>query len=215
TRLVEDEQNAPTVIENKMVAAELHTNRKSDGADIRDVTLVIRSVDQSESGLAHRTGFSAPTSTSETLTGSAATPFTATREASAPPVYASSDNPLFQIQRDRALQAQIIAALKSGQDEVRLSLYPPQLGQVTINLALDGQKVKVGLKTASREASDLLTTEQPSLSHALQREGFTLEGFDVTEDDTHKHRSNGDDQTKTSTIPAISGSSEFSIDITI
>ncbi len=98
---------------------------------------------------------------------------------------------------------------------MRLSLYPPQLGQVTINLALDGQKVKVGLKTSSREASDLLTTEQPSLSHALQREGFTLEGFDVTEDDTHKHRSNGDDQTKTSTIPAISGSSEFSIDITI
>jgi len=122
---------------------------------------------------------------------------------------------LFQIQRDRALQAQIIAALKSGQDEVRLSLYPPQLGQVTINLALDGQKVKVGLKTSSREASDLLTTEQPSLSHALQREGFTLEGFDVTEDDTEKHRANGDEQTNTPPIPAISGSSEFSIDITI
>ncbi|MBW8619466.1 MAG: flagellar hook-length control protein FliK [Hyphomicrobiales bacterium] len=215
TRLVEDEQNAPTMIENKMVAVELHTNRKPDGADIRDVTLVIRSVDQSEPGLAHRTGFSAATSTSESVTASAAAPFTATREASAAPVYASSDNPLFQIQRDRALQAQIIAALKSGQDEVRLSLYPPQLGQVTINLALDGQKVKVGLKTASREATDLLTTEQPSLSHALRQEGFTLEGFDVTEDDTHKHRANGDDQTKTPPIPALSGSSEFSIDITI
>lgn len=214
-RLVDDKQNAPTITEAKLVTAELNTDHKIDGTDIREVTLVTRRMDQSEANSIPRPSVSIPTTSSETVSTSHATPPAPARETSAPPVYASSDNPLFQIQRDRALQAQIIAALKSGQDEVRLSLYPPQLGQVTINLALDGQKVKVGLKTSSREASDLLTTEQPSLSHALQREGFTLEGFDVTEDDTHKHRSNGDDQTKTSTIPAISGSSEFSIDITI
>lgn|GEM_PF-1128743 len=214
-RLVADEQNAPNVIKNKIVLPEQYINQKPDSAKIREVTLVIRSVDQSETGLVHRTGFSAPTLTPETFTGSAATPFTSTREASTATVYASSDNPLFQFQRDRALEAQIIAALKSGQDKVRLSLYPPQLGQVTINLALDGHKVKVGLKTANREATNLLTTEQLSLSHALQQEGFTLEGFDVTEDDTHKHRANGDDQTKASLVPAVSGSSEFSIDITI
>ena len=217
-RLVEDAQNIAAMPETKIMTAERDTNRKSDGADIREVILVTRTVEQSEANFSPRPASPVPASTPEVFpapSASSAAPAATTRDTPAAPVYASSDNPLFQIQRDRALQAQIIAALKSGHDEVRLSLYPPQLGQVTINLALDGQKVKVGLKTSSREASDLLTTEQPSLSHALQREGFTLEGFDVTEDDTEKHRANGDEQTNTPPIPAISGSSEFSIDITI
>lgn len=131
------------------------------------------------------------------------------------PTYAAGDNPLFQIQRDRAVEAQVIAALKAGRNEVRVSLYPPQLGQVTINLALDGQKVKVALKTSNREATDLLTAEQPSLSHALQLEGFSLEGFDVTEDGPHDNRKEDGDQTIITPIPVSSGSSEFSIDITI
>ena len=214
SHLVEDDQNESPKTESNLINEGLNTPHKSDDAGIREMTLVTKSVEQTVTNITHRPGLTHSHSTSESVSTSFAAP-AAAREQSAAPAYVSSDNPLFQIQRDRALQSQIIAALKSGRDEVRLSLYPPQLGQVTINLALDGHKVKVGLKTSSREASDLLTTEQPSLSHALQREGFTLEGFDVTEDDTHNHRKASKDQTKTSPIPESSGSSEFSIDITI
>ena len=125
------------------------------------------------------------------------------------------DNPIFIAQRDKALQQQIISALRSGHDEIRLSLYPPQLGQVTINMALDGQKVKVGVKTANREATNLLVGERQTLASALGHEGFTLEGFDVA-DDAPKERTPNDHpiQDNFPTSPKAAESS-FSLDITI
>ncbi|MCX8502485.1 MAG: flagellar hook-length control protein FliK [Beijerinckiaceae bacterium] len=125
------------------------------------------------------------------------------------------DNPIFIAQRDKALQQQIISALRSGHDEIRLSLYPPQLGQVTINMALDVQKVKVGVKTANREATNLLVGERQSLAQALGHEGFTLEGFDVT-DDAPKERTPEHEVTER-LIPnsQMAAESSFSLDITI
>jgi len=138
---------------------------------------------------------------------------TSTAPAAASPIRV--DNPIFIAQRDKALQQQIISALRSGHDEIRLSLYPPQLGQVTINMALDGQKVKVGVKTANREATNLLVGERQSLAQALGHEGFTLEGFDVT-DDAPKERSPEHELTE-HLIPnsQMAAESSFSLDITI
>ena len=139
----------------------------------------------------------------------------ATSTAPAAPSPIRVDNPIFIAQRDKALQQQIISALRSGHDEIRLSLYPPQLGQVTINMALDGQKVKVGVKTANREATNLLVGERQSLAQALGHEGFTLEGFDVT-DDAPKERSPEQEPTE-QLIPnsQMAAESSFSLDITI
>ena len=125
------------------------------------------------------------------------------------------DNPIFIAQRDKALQQQIISALRSGHDEIRLSLYPPQLGQVTINMALDGQKVKVGVKTSNREATNLLVGERQTLASALGHEGFTLEGFDVT-DDAPKEQT-PEYQPIETPIPTskMAAESSFSLDITI
>jgi flagellar hook-length control protein FliK len=188
---------------------------KSVVESIRDVTVMTSHSANIDHNTASGASY-APSSTSyDYRSGYASSQGTAAPENTAAPAYASGENPLFQIQRDRAVEAQVIAALKAGRNEVRLSLYPPQLGQVTINLALDGQKVKVALKTSSREATELLTSEQPSLTHALQREGFSLEGFDVTEDGPHDNRKDDRDQTIITPVPASSGSSEFSIDITI
>ena len=139
----------------------------------------------------------------------------ATSTAPAGPSPIRVDNPIFIAQRDKALQQQIISALRSGHDEIRLSLYPPQLGQVTINMALDGQKVKVGVKTANREATNLLVGERQSLAQALGHEGFTLEGFDVT-DDAPKERSPEHEMSE-NPIPTsqMAADSSFSLDITI
>ncbi len=188
---------------------------KSVVDSIRDMTAVVSHSDTVDHRIATSVGDTPSSPSYDYHSGYAAPQGASVPENTAAPAYAASDNPLFQIQRDRAVEAQVIAALKAGRNEVRLSLYPPQLGQVTINLALDGQKVKVALKTSSREATELLTSEQPSLTHALQREGFSLEGFDVTEDGPHDNRKDESDQTIISPVPASSGSSEFSIDITI
>ncbi len=186
---------------------------KGDINTIRDVTLFASLNEDAHSPTTTFASFIS--SSSDYRSGTFSSSVAAAADNAAAPTYAAGDNPLFQIQRDRAVEAQVIAALKAGRNEVRVSLYPPQLGQVTINLALDGQKVKVALKTSNREATDLLTAEQPSLSHALQLEGFSLEGFDVTEDGPHDNRKEDGDQTIITPIPASSGSSEFSIDITI
>jgi flagellar hook-length control protein FliK len=182
---------------------------------ICDVTVMASHSDHAEDSGVTFTGHTPSSVPSDYRSGYSSTHAASARENLAGSTYVSTDNPLFQIQRDRAVEAQVIAALKAGRDEVRLSLYPPQLGQVTINLALDGHKVKVALKTSSREATDLLTSEQPSLTHALHLEGFSLEGFDVTEDGPQDNHKEDRDHTIITPIPALSGSSEFSIDITI
>ena len=182
---------------------------------IRDVTVMASHSNHAEDSGVTFTGHTPSSVPSDYRSGYSSTHAASARENLVASTYVSTDNPLFQIQRDRAVEAQVIAALKAGRDEVRLSLYPPQLGQVTINLALDGHKVKVALKTSSREATDLLTSEQPSLTHALHLEGFSLEGFDVTEDGPQDNHKEDRDHTIITPIPASSGSSEFSIDITI
>lgn len=126
-----------------------------------------------------------------------------------------TDSPSFIAQRDRAMEQQIIAAIRGGHDEIRLSLYPAQLGQVTINMALDGQKVRLGMKTSNREASTLLLGERQTLATSLGHEGFTLESFDVTDD---QPREQSPDRQKPAISPAAvdqTTDSGFSLDITI
>ena len=131
------------------------------------------------------------------------------------PSYTRLDNPVFEMQRDRALETQVIAALKAGSNDVRVSLYPPQLGQVTINLALDGQKVKVSLKTSNREATSVLSDERTNLAFALHSEGFTLEDFDVADESSGRDKNKNHQEPDARVAPQSTASSEFSIDITI
>ena len=135
----------------------------------------------------------------------------------APPASSAirTDSPSFIAQRDRAMEQQIIAAIRGGHDEIRLSLYPAQLGQVTINMALDGQKVRVGMKTSNRDASTVLLGERQHLATSLGNEGFTLESFDVTDD---RPREQTPDRQKPANSPAAIGhttDNSFSLDITI
>jgi hypothetical protein len=83
--------------------------------------------------------------------------------------------------RNRAVERQVLSALKQGKDEVRLSLYPPALGQVVIRLTLEGQRVRVGLKTVSEDASGALASGEEGLRSALGAQGFSLDGFDISQ----------------------------------
>jgi Flagellar hook-length control protein FliK len=131
------------------------------------------------------------------------------------------DNPAFVAQRQRAFEQQIMSALRNGGSEVRAMLYPPQLGQVTINLLLDGNKVRVSAKTSSRDATHVLLSEKPSLTSALDDEGFVLTGFDVHDDSSNNSSSH--DQSSPSAFepvhtlkPSTSRTdASFSLDITI
>jgi flagellar hook-length control protein FliK len=131
------------------------------------------------------------------------------------------DNPAFVAQRQRAFEQQIMSALRNGGSEVRAMLYPPQLGQVTINLILDGNKVRLSAKTSSRDATNTLMSEKPSLASALDDEGFVLTGFDVRDDASNN--SSSDDPSSSSPIETIHtpkpsasrADASFSLDITI
>ena len=135
--------------------------------------------------------------------------------APAPSTTVRTDIPSFIAQRDRAMEQQIIAALRGGHDEIRLALYPAHLGQVTINMALDGQKVRIGMKTSNREASSILMGERQSLVTALGNEGFTLDGFDVTDDQPREQTPKDQSASLSPAALKTDAGNSFSLDITI
>lgn len=117
--------------------------------------------------------------------------------------------------RERQIKQQVLVALRAGTPEVRMQLYPPGLGQVMIRLALDGQKLRLSMKADSAEAADALTLAEGGLRDALSRDGFSLAGFDV-HDDEQRGR-NRRDTTQTPSPVSNHGAGEgdaFSVDMT-
>ncbi len=113
----------------------------------------------------------------------------------------------------RAIERQVISALRQGKDEIRLTIYPLHLGQVLIRMSLDGQRVRIGLKTTSGEASALLASGEDGLKDALGRDGFVLDGFDVS-DQSDEGKDRTPRQTRKSTTDISSNAVEaFSIDM--
>lgn len=199
-------------------AVSLHSLGKSHEAESpsapADVAPIIVSSPVADD-LDHTSGVIVDTTRFHASTSSQASLSTTTN--GAPPASSAirTDSPSFIAQRDRAMEQQIIAAIRGGHDEIRLSLYPAQLGQVTINMALDGQKVRVGMKTSNRDASTVLLGERQNLATSLGNEGFTLESFDVTDD---QPREQTPDRQKPANSPAAidhTTDTSFSLDITI
>jgi flagellar hook-length control protein FliK len=119
-----------------------------------------------------------------------------------------------QFEPKYAFVKQIINALHDGKSELRLSLYPAQLGQVVIAMSLEGQHLSIDLKTSSQDAQDALTLGEDSLKEALTREGFILDSFAISNrPDENKrrppHRQAPSQQTARSSSPDV----QFSIDM--
>jgi len=84
--------------------------------------------------------------------------------------------------RMRAIERQVVAAVRDGADTIRMQLYPPGLGQIIIRLTMDGSKLKLTTSANSRDAADSLRSIEGDLRDALTVGGLELTGFDVSED---------------------------------
>jgi hypothetical protein len=83
--------------------------------------------------------------------------------------------------RIRALERQVVTAVREGANQIRMQLYPPGMGQVLIRLVLDGAKLRLQFKTSSSEATSSLQDVEEALRHALSDNGFTITSFDVSD----------------------------------
>ncbi len=135
--------------------------------------------------------------------------------ASSAPVMNRAAEMLMADLRSRAVERQILSAIRQGRDEARVTLYPPQLGQVVIRLALDGQKVRVSMRATNEAAEETLQSGEAGLRDALGRQGFELSGFDVDSRNQEDGRRSPQRPYATPVVAARDESAgPFSIDVT-
>ena len=92
----------------------------------------------------------------------------------------------------RAIERQVIAAVRDGADTIRMQLYPPGLGQIVIRMTMDGSKLKLTTNASSSEAVESLRSIEGDLRDALSVGGLELTGFDVSEDDEQREKKRKD-----------------------
>ena len=70
--------------------------------------------------------------------------------------------------------------VKPGSQQITLTLSPDNLGELKINLNLQGQKLSVEIVTENRTARDAIVQHTDALKESLARQNITMESFDVT-----------------------------------
>ena len=70
--------------------------------------------------------------------------------------------------------------VKPGNQQITLTLSPDSLGELKINLNLQGQKLSVEIVTENRTARDAIVQHTDALKESLARQNITMESFDVT-----------------------------------
>lgn len=70
--------------------------------------------------------------------------------------------------------------VKSGNDQIVLKLSPENLGDLKVNLAMDGQHLKVEIVAENHMVRDALLKNTDSLKESLARQNISMESFNVT-----------------------------------
>lgn len=70
--------------------------------------------------------------------------------------------------------------VKPGNQQITLTLSPDSLGEIKMNLNLQGQKLSVEIVTENRAVRDAIIQHTDSLKESLARQNITMESFDVT-----------------------------------
>jgi flagellar hook-length control protein FliK len=70
--------------------------------------------------------------------------------------------------------------LKSGNQQITLTLSPDHLGELKMNLNLQGQKLSVEIVTENRMVRDAMVQNTDALKESLARQNITMESFDVS-----------------------------------
>jgi len=78
--------------------------------------------------------------------------------------------------RERLTQHEV----KPGNQQISLTLSPGNMGELKMNLNLQGQKLSVEIVTENRTVRDSILQHSDSLKECLARQNITVESFDVT-----------------------------------
>jgi flagellar hook-length control protein FliK len=70
--------------------------------------------------------------------------------------------------------------VKAGSQQITLTLSPDTLGELKVNLNLQGQKLSVEIVTENRAVRDAIAQHTDALKESLARQNITMESFDVT-----------------------------------
>lgn len=89
---------------------------------------------------------------------------------------AVNPEPVVQQIRERLSQHE----LKPGAQQITLTLTPETLGEIRMNLNLQGQRLSVEIVTDNRSVRDAIMQHADTLKETLARQNITMESFDVT-----------------------------------
>jgi hypothetical protein len=92
------------------------------------------------------------------------------------PVRQDIPGQVMQQVKDRLVQHDI----KPGNQQITLTLSPDSLGELKMNLNLQGQKLSVEIVTENRVVRDAIMQHTDALKESLARQNITMESFDVT-----------------------------------
>jgi hypothetical protein len=70
--------------------------------------------------------------------------------------------------------------VKQGSQQITLTLSPDSLGELKMNLNLQGQKLSVEIVTENNTVRDAIAQHTGALKESLARQNITMESFDVT-----------------------------------
>ncbi len=97
---------------------------------------------------------------------------------------------------ERGVVEQIAQAVsRTGKDEIKIRLFPPELGEMKISVSIKDRKVKASFIVESAAVKNAVDSGTGRLAQAISQEGFTLENLDVSVNDSEKHAGwNGPDE---------------------
>lgn len=92
------------------------------------------------------------------------------------PVRQDVQEQVMQQVKERLVQHDV----KPGSQQITLTLSPDSLGELKMNLNLQGQKLSVEIVTENRTVRDAIVQHTDALKESLARQNITMESFDVT-----------------------------------
>ena len=99
-----------------------------------------------------------------------------TKAAPTEPVRQEIPEQVMQQVKDRLVQHDV----KPGNQQITLTLSPDSLGELKMNLNLQGQKLSVEIVTENRTVRDAIVQHSDVLKESLARQNITMESFDVS-----------------------------------
>jgi len=100
---------------------------------------------------------------------------------SAPAVHVELAVPVASPQFRDAFALQVSVLARDGVQHAQVHLNPPELGPISVQIALDGQQAQIHFGSDSAQTRSLVEAGLPTLAAALRESGLTLSGGGVSQ----------------------------------